>query len=161
MNADLTVGLMVLLVSSGLCLLFIFTGEKHGSFPSAPFYVRFGIIFWAGMLLWRGVDLIQLADRPRAAAGHADGNAIWATLALVYLVGSMVFWVCARRLPVLVWDRIGFMFRAMHARPDLVPAVMTSHQVASELRADGFATYEAGEGPEAVEREGLPHARGD
>lgn len=153
MNLDTIAGALVLLIAMGLFALFEFTDIKHGNFPSAPWYVRPWIFLWGGMLMWRGADLISLADQP-FARGRIDTAAMMATFALTGLVGSLVWWVTSKRLPILTWLRLGHAFKAVTAHPDLVPAVLTGHEVAEELRAAGQPTVEAGEGPDAVWREG-------
>lgn len=152
MNLDIAAGILCFVISAGVFLLHVLTGPRHGGYPAAPEYVRHGMLVLGCMLLWRAVDMIQLADFP-ADPGHIDAKAMMAIIALAYLVAALSYWAARSRLPAATWDRLRYAFRSVRRRPELMTAVMTGHDVAEAARSAGYDVIEASEGAGAISRE--------
>jgi hypothetical protein len=58
-------------------------------------------------------------------------------------------------LPDRGWERLQWIQRLMRKRADMVPLPMTIHEIGDVARATGSATFDPGEGSEAIVREAV------
>lgn len=138
-----------------LCVftLHIISSPKRRNWATIPEYVRGGFLVTGVMATWRSVNLIDLADQP-AAIGRINAEGMLALLAITYTVTALAWWTFRRVLPGRWWERLGWMEHEARSHPNAAPVILEAHELADVSRATGVRTASAGEGAEAVVREG-------
>jgi hypothetical protein len=154
-NLDTLAGIMAIFISICAGTFHIVSDPKRPKWQNVPSYVRGAALISTCLALWRGVNLISLADRPSITAGHVNGEAIMSWFGFCVFFGSITFWQASQSLPDRAWQRIEWVRRQLHRRPDSRPVMLeTAEQVVEVAHADGVAAIGPREGPNAATREG-------
>jgi hypothetical protein len=153
-NLDILAGIFCIWIAVCICGLHVVSSPKRHNWMTIPEYVRRGLFVTAGMFLWRGTDFLTHAGEI-GGLGHINAVGIMSSVTLAYTVSAIAFWALRGTLPDSSWSRLQAAQRLTRDNPGTVPVLLTPHHAAEVSRAAGIPTVEAGEGPEAVWREGI------
>jgi hypothetical protein len=76
-----------------------------------PKYVRRASLVAIAMMLWRGVNLLSLSERPTVLPGHANAEAVMSWASLAALLGALTYWLVSTHFPSLTWSALGWVRR--------------------------------------------------
>lgn len=155
---DFPTGVVVLYIAAVLATLHILTQPKNRHWQNLPAYLRAPLFPAAGLMAWRGVDLLALARVPIGSIGttgapilgHANGVAFLAVFGLAVVFSGLLAHVLTRTYPVRLWDRLNYIEKSIKARrlqgeaeDALVPALLDKQEVVEELSERGFIVFNA------------------
>lgn len=150
MNLDLIASVLCAVFASSLFALSFFSRPSYPYARTLPNYVRTGAVVTAVTAAWRAFDFLNLATSSHPI-GHINAVGVMVLIPLVYFLTALAYWICGEPLSKAAWERMEHAYR--ESAKGSIPVMLSPHEVADANRALGTPTIEAGEGPEAVQRE--------
>jgi hypothetical protein len=123
-----------------LCVfgLHIVSSPRRHRWMTLPEYVRRGLLVTGAMFTWRSVNFATLRGGQIGQPGHINIEGVMASLALAYMVTSLVFWAASRHLPGKGWERLRWVERKERESEANVPVIMTAAEVETHARSKGL-----------------------
>lgn len=155
MSADTFVGVLWVIIAACAAGSFTFLDPKATKWFSAPAYVRFWLVPVSLAAVFRGANLVSLAQNPDPSApGRANLEAMVVTFFVTGLVVSLTAWLTVSVMPDRAWHRLEWVRKMLRSDRGLTPMVVSADEIVGVAQAAGMYAIRPGEGAEAAIREG-------
>ena len=116
---DLLTSISVLIAAVCIFASFVMSSPRYECWLPLPSYVRFGMFCLGTVMLFRGVDLWELACcRPVDAAGHADLLTVLGSLTNTFYFMTVMVSLFVTRFSPLMVAKISELIRQEHSPAD-------------------------------------------
>lgn len=147
MNLDVLVGCLCIWMAACIAGIMIFADPRASKWPSAPNYVRWSTVPATLALLWRGVNLVSLANSEPPVPGQANMEAFIASTCLATLVTAVTVWISLSIMPDKGWEKLRWAASIMRHNPKMAPLMVDPVELA---HASGVPATGPGDGVASV-----------